>query len=96
MLKPGKYGLIPNVAHRRSHRKTIFLIPEEDFSSFERSKLLLNTKIEPTSMVARNKGKFAVAGVTGAAVGGLAFYQATRDPGSSFFSLGQYFRQFYH
>ena len=64
VLKSGKYGFIPNVAHRRSHRKTLFLIPEKEFSSFELSKLILHTKIEPTSMVARNMGTFAVAGVT--------------------------------
>ena len=95
MLKPGKYGFVPNVRHRRSHRKTLFLIPENEFSSFELSKLILHTKIEPTSMVARNKGTLAVAGATGVAVGGL-IYRATRDPGSSLYSLGQYLRQFYH
>ena len=95
MLKPGKYGFIPNVAHRRSHCKTLFLVPEKNFSSFELSKLILHVLIEPTSMVARNTGKLAVAGVTGAAVGGM-IYKATRDLGSSFFSLGQYSRQFYH
>ena len=95
MLKPGKYGFVPNVRHRRSHRKRLFLIPDREFSSFELSKLILHTKIEPTSMVARNKGTLAVAGVTTAAVGGL-IYKATRDPGSSLSSVGEYLRQFYH
>ena len=95
MLKPGKYGFVPNVAHKRSHRKTLFLIPKKEFSSFELSKLILHKEMEPTSMVARNTGKLAVAGVTGAAVGGM-IYKATRDPGSSLIYLGQYLRHFYH
>ena len=63
MLKEEKYGPLQNAGHRRSHPRTLFLIPEGDFSSFERSKLYLNTKLEPKSAIAQ---KIAMAGVAGA------------------------------
>ena len=63
MLKEEKYGPLQNAGHRRSHPRTLFLIPEGDFSSFERSKLYLNNKLEPKSVIAQ---KIAMAGVAGA------------------------------